>query len=118
MAAEAREVDEAGREQRERREQPDAGRDGEPAARRALALFAAILGQTAGDLALACRAEGGVYLAGGIAPKLRQVLEDGTFLAGFRAKGRFAAWMEKLPVTLVLDPDIGLKGAALAAVRG
>lgn len=91
--------------------------DGEPAARRALALFAAILGQTAGDLALACRAEGGVYLAGGIAPKLRQVLEDGTFLTGFRAKGRFAAWMEKLPVTLVLDPDIGLKGAALAAIR-
>ncbi|MEW5787766.1 MAG: glucokinase [Pseudomonadota bacterium] len=82
---------------------------------RALGLFTAIYGQTAGDLALAARADGGVFLAGGIAPRLLDLLGDGRFLAGFRAKGRFAAWMEQVPVAVVLDPDIGLKGAALAA---
>lgn len=88
----------------------------DPAARAALDLFVAIYGQTAGDLALAARAQGGVYLAGGIAPKLLPALQDGAFLAAFRAKGRFADWMHQVPVHVVLDPDLGLKGAALAAL--
>lgn len=92
-----------------------AGRD--EAATRGLALFSTIYGQTAGDLALAARAEGGVFLAGGIAPKLMAVLRDGSFLAGFRAKGRFSDWMHTVPVHVILDPDVGLKGAALAATR-
>ncbi len=93
-----------------------AGLDGgEVHAASALRLFAAILGQTAGDLALAARAGGGVYLAGGIAPQALAALQDGGFLAGFRAKGRFSGWMESVPVAVVLDPDVGLKGAALAA---
>ena len=88
----------------------------DPAARAALGLFSAIYGQTAGDLALAARAEGGVFLAGGIAPRLLTVLGDGSFLAGFGAKGRFSGWMQRVPVQVVLDPDVGLKGAALAAL--
>jgi glucokinase len=93
-----------------------AGLSGEDeAAVQALRLFAEIYGQTAGDLALATRAAGGVFLAGGIAPKLLPVLRGGAFLAGFRAKGRFSEWMAGLPVAVVLDPDIGLKGAAVAA---
>ena len=92
-----------------------AGLDGsDPPARAALRLFAEIYGQTAGDLALVARAEGGVYLAGGIAPRLAPVLQDGAFLAGFHAKGRFGEWMRTLPVAVILDADIGLKGAALA----
>lgn len=86
-------------------------------ARRSVALFSIIYGQTAGDLALAARAQGGVFLAGGIAPKLIEMLGDGSFLAGFRAKGRFADWMHAIPVHVILDPDVGLKGAALAAAR-
>jgi glucokinase len=81
----------------------------------ALRLFARIYGQVAGDLALLARAEAGVFLAGGIAPQLLAVLQEGEFIAGFRAKGRFSDWMERVPVRVILDPDVGLKGAALAA---
>lgn len=84
-------------------------------AARALRLFARIYGQVAGDLALLARAQGGVYLAGGIAPQLLALLREGDFLAGFSAKGRFAEWMASVPVKVILDPDVGLKGAALAA---
>lgn len=87
----------------------------DPQAETALALFAAILGQTAGDLALVARAEGGIYLAGGIAPKLLPALQAPAFLNGFNAKGRFAEWTRQQRVSVILDPDIGLKGAALAA---
>lgn len=89
------------------------GRD--PSATQALRLFAKIYGQTAGDLALAARATGGVFLAGGIAPKLLPLLESGLFLEGFHAKGRFSDWMRNVPVAVITDTDIGLKGAALAA---
>lgn len=82
---------------------------------RALRLFARIYGQVAGDLALLARARGGVFLAGGIAPQLLTLLSNGVFLAGFRDKGRFSEWMESVPVKVILDPDVGLKGAALAA---
>lgn len=84
-------------------------------ATRALRLFARIYGQVAGDLALLARAQGGVFLAGGIAPQLLELLQAGEFIAGFRAKGRFSEWMESVPVKVILDPDVGLKGAALAA---
>jgi glucokinase len=80
----------------------------------AMRLFCRILGQTAGDLALAAGARGGVYLAGGIPPRILSLLQGGEFMAGFRDKGRFSAWMETLPVHVVTDPDVGLKGAALA----
>ena len=83
----------------------------------AMQLFCAIYGQSAGDLALLTRATGGVYLAGGIAARIVPLLEDGRFMAGFRAKGRFSAWMHELPVYIVTDPDLGLKGAAVAAQR-
>lgn len=83
-----------------------------------LKLFASILGQTAGDLALVARAEGGIYLAGGIAPKLLPALQISDFQAGFNAKGRFADWTRQQQVSVILDPDIGLKGAAVAACLG
>lgn len=87
----------------------------DPQAIWAMRLFARIYGQVAGDLALVTQARGGVYLAGGIAPKNRALLESGAFLEGFRAKGRFSDWMGRVPVYIVLDASIGLKGAALAA---
>ena len=89
----------------------------DPAAMQSLRLFASIFGQTAGDWALACQARGGIFLAGGIAPKLLPALANGGFLAGFTNKGRYRDWMQQIPVSVVLDPDIGLKGAAVAAVQ-
>jgi glucokinase len=90
----------------------------DPTAAWALRLFSRIYGQTAGDLALLAQARGGVYLAGGIAPRILPLLQSPEFLAGFRQKGRFSGWMEAVPVQVILDPDIGLKGAALAALAG
>ncbi|NTV95734.1 MAG: glucokinase [Thiobacillus sp.] len=87
----------------------------DPIAAWAMRLFCRILGQTAGDLALVAGARGGVHIAGGIPPRILPLLTDGQFLTGFRAKGRFSEWMTSVPVHVVTDPDIGLKGAALAA---
>lgn len=88
----------------------------DPIAAWAMRLFCRILGQTAGDLALVAGARAGVYLAGGIPPRILPLLADGEFLQGFAAKGRFTDWMASLPVHVVADPDVGLKGAALLAV--
>lgn len=84
----------------------------------ALDLFAQIYGQQAGNLALTVLAEGGVYIAGGIAPKIIAKLNDGNFMQAFRAKGRYQAWLTQLPVKVVMNPKVGLLGAALAASRG
>lgn len=88
----------------------------DPAAVRALQLFMQIYGQVAGDMALVSQAQGGVFLAGGIAPQLLPAFEWPEFLCGFHAKGRFSDWMRTLPIAVVLDNDIGLRGAAVAAL--
>ncbi len=84
-----------------------------PLARRALELFCRLLGAEAGNLALKVMATGGVYLAGGIPPRIRPWIEAGGFLEAFRAKGRFRDLMQRLPVLLVDAPDLALRGAAL-----
>lgn len=81
----------------------------------ALDLFASIYGAEAGNLALKAFAVGGVYVGGGIAPKLRAKLSDGSFIQAFRDKGRFAPLMESIPVRLALNPRAPLLGAALVA---
>jgi len=93
---------------------------GDPAAQRAVALFCTILGAVAGDHALTLMTRGGVFVAGGIAPRLAPALADGRFVAAFRAKGVHAALMEAIPVDLVRDDRLGLTGAAAlaAAQRG
>jgi len=91
-------------------------REGEPAAQRALELFAAILGAVAGDHALSVLASGGVYIAGGIAAKLTEHLRSGAFLAAFNAKGVHSALMARMPVRVVLDENLGLAGAARLAL--
>ncbi len=80
-----------------------------------LDLFVDALGALAGDLALTVVATGGVYVAGGIAPRLVDRLADGRFTAAFRAKGRKASFLARVPVHVVLSPDVGLLGAAAAA---
>jgi glucokinase len=90
--------------------------DGEPLARRALALFARCYGAIAGDLALAFLARGGVYLAGGITPRVLPALQEGGFLTAFNAKAEHSTLAATLPVHAVLATDLGLRGAlAIAA---
>jgi glucokinase len=85
------------------------------AAARAVELFAALYGAEAGNLALKTLAVGGVYVCGNIAARLLRVL-DGAFHAAFVAKGRFQGLMEKTPVAVVLDSDVGLAGARSVAM--
>ena len=84
---------------------------------RALDLFAAAYGSFAGNMALLTLAHGGVYVAGGIAPKIAAKLQDGTFVRAFNAKGRFAKLLETIPVKVVLNEQVGLLGAIAEAVR-
>jgi glucokinase len=90
---------------------------GDLLAGQALDLFAQCYGQVAGDHALAVMATGGVYVAGGLAPKLLDRLQSGGFMRAFRAKGAHAAVMARIPVHVVMHPALGLIGAAVIAAR-
>ncbi len=82
----------------------------------ALDLFASIYGAEAGNLALKALAMGGVFIAGGIAPKILPALtKSDAFLRGFFAKGRFTDLMKTLHVSVALDPKAPLMGAAYYA---
>ncbi|MBD3866958.1 MAG: glucokinase [Acidobacteria bacterium] len=84
----------------------------DPAARAALSLYVSCLGAVAGDLALTLGATGGVWIAGGIAPRILPSLTGKDFLESFRSKGRMRPYMEKIPVRVILDPNTALYGAA------
>jgi len=84
---------------------------------RALDLFCTIYGAEAGNLALKVLARGGVYLAGGIAGKIIPRLEEGGFRHGFEHKGRFTTFLEGVPTFIIMHPQPGLMGAAIAAAR-
>ncbi|HVR98618.1 MAG TPA: glucokinase [Thermoanaerobaculia bacterium] len=83
---------------------------------RALDLFAAAYGAAAGNLALTGTATGGVYLGGGIAPKILPKLRDGGFVRAFLDKGRFAGYMERVPVRVILNDRTAMLGAARCAL--
>jgi glucokinase len=84
-------------------------------ARAAVDLFVSIYGARAGDVALSYGATGGVYLGGGIAPKLLPRLLEGGFMRAFLAKGRLGSFVRRIPVRVVLNADAALIGAALYA---
>ncbi len=86
------------------------------AAVRALELFGIIYGAEAGNLALRTLALGGVFVCGNIAAQMLQILDSGAFGKAFRDKGRLGAVMNKIPVAVVLDKDVGLAGAASSAL--
>lgn len=77
-----------------------------------LALFTSIYGAEAGNLALKNLSLEGVYLGGGIAPKILNKLKDGTFMQAFSNKGRYSDLLKKIPVKVALDNRVGLIGAA------
>ena len=87
----------------------------DPVAEEALALFATCLGRTAGDVALVFKAQGGVYLAGGIAQRIIPALKSGNFRAAFNDKAPHSEWMAEIPVYVITDPLGALAGLAAYA---
>jgi glucokinase len=80
--------------------------------RATLRTFVSILGAEAGNLALKVLATGGVYLGGGIPPRILPVLRNGTFMEAFRHKGRLSKILAQIPVYVILNPKVALLGAA------
>jgi glucokinase len=85
------------------------------AASRAVDLFASMYGAEAGNLALKSLAVGGVFVCGNIASSMLPVLDRGGFHRAFVDKGRFSPLMERIPIAVVLDSDVGLAGAVRVA---
>lgn len=82
-----------------------------------LDMFVAILGAESGNLALKTMATGGVYLGGGIPPRILKALEGETFMEAFVAKGRLSPMMRDIPVYVILNPKAALMGAAIEAIE-
>ena len=80
--------------------------------RAALETFVSVLGAEAGNLALKVVATGGVYIGGGIAPRIVPMLEDGRFITAFRSKGRFAELLLRMPIRVITVDHAALIGAA------
>ena len=77
-----------------------------------LKTFASILGAEAGNMALKVLATGGVYLGGGLSPRILPFLESGEFIRAFKNKGRFSDLLASIPVQVILNPKVGLIGTA------
>jgi glucokinase len=75
-------------------------------------IFVSVLGAEAGNLALKVLATGGVYLGGGIPPRIIPALEDKDFMESFTGKGRFSELLSRIPVHVIMNPKIALIGAA------
>ncbi|MDB5477419.1 MAG: glk [Phenylobacterium sp.] len=90
----------------------EAAAAGDRQAALALDRFCAILGSVAGDLALSFGARGGVFVSGGIAPRMAERLAAGPFRERFEAKGRLREFVAEIPTALVLHPYPALLGAA------
>jgi glucokinase len=80
-----------------------------------LQLFVGAYGAEAGNHALRTVATAGVYIGGGIAPKILPALQDGAFIDAFRAKDPMADFVATFPVAVILNPEAGLLGAAVHA---
>jgi glucokinase len=81
----------------------------------ALELFVAAYGAEAGNLALRIVATAGVYVGGGIAPKILSALETGAFVDAFRDKEPLSAFVATIPIAVILNSEAGLLGAAVHA---
>jgi glucokinase len=83
----------------------------------AMDMFISAYGAEAGNIALRAVATAGVYVGGGIAPKILPALGSGAFLDAFRAKAPMADLVATIPVSVILNPDAGLLGAAVHAMQ-
>jgi glucokinase len=82
---------------------------------KALDMFVSAYGAEAGNLALKLLSVGGVYIGGGIAPRILEKLKDGTFMKAFTDKGRLSQLLVNMPVRVILDSRAALMGAAAYA---
>ncbi|QYX31088.1 glucokinase [Sphaerospermopsis torques-reginae] len=80
-------------------------------------MFVEAYGAEAGNLALKLLPYGGLYIAGGIAPKILPLMQNGSFMLNFTQKGRMRSLLEEIPVHIILNQQVGLIGAALSASR-
>jgi glucokinase len=87
----------------------------DPLATRALAIFTQIYAAQVGNLALTVLPFGGLYIAGGIAPKIAKQLKSDVFLERYSDKGRMSQLLTHMPLHIVMDSSVELKGAALYA---
>jgi glucokinase len=87
----------------------------DPICEMSLALFCSVMGAIAGNLGLSVLATGGVFVAGGIAPRILGYLQKGGFREAFERKGRLHTLVERLPAFVVTHPQPGLLGAATIA---
>jgi glucokinase len=78
-------------------------------------MFVSVFGAVAGNFALTGMTTGGVYLGGGIVPKILPKLKEDIFMKAFTNKGRFKDFLEKIPVKVVLNDKAALIGAAYCA---
>jgi glucokinase len=85
---------------------------------RALDIFTSLYGAAAGNLALTLLSTGGIYIGGGIAPKILKKLQDGTFMRAFVDKGRFSGLLSKMPIRVILNSELPLFGSARVAADG
>src|SRR5437773_486137 len=83
----------------------------------ALAMFVEAYGAEAGNLAIRFVSTGGVFIGGGIAPKILPALANGTFIRAFRAKPPLEAMLSAMPVKVILNAEAGLLGAAVFAAK-
>ncbi len=90
---------------------------GHPLCNRSLDMFVSILGAVCGNLALTAFTTGGIYLGGGIPPKILPKLKHGPFIKSFTNKGRFKDFMEKIPVKVILNDRAAILGAAHCALE-
>lgn len=88
-----------------------------PVCVRALDLWVSLYGSEAGNLALKALARGGIYVAGGIAPKILEKLQDGTFVQALCDKWRFREMLSQIPVFVILNEDCPMLGAAACAAE-
>ncbi|HXU82174.1 MAG TPA: glucokinase [Polyangia bacterium] len=88
----------------------------DPICEMSLAVFCSVLGAVAGNLALTILPTGGLFVVGGIAPRVLPYLQKGVFREAFDRKGRLHTLIERLPAFVVTHPQVGLIGAAAAAV--
>jgi glucokinase len=90
----------------------------DPHAAEALALFGRLLGRVCGDLALTFLATSGVYIGGGIAPRIVKVLEESGFREAFERKAPFEEMMRQIPTSVITVHDPAFKGLAALANEG
>ena len=89
----------------------------DPLCVKVMEMFVTAYGREAGNLALKLLPYGGLYIGGGIAAKILPLMTDGSFLRAFQQKEQLSYLLERIPVHVILNPEVGLVGSVLYALR-